>query len=426
VLKFYNADGSAATAANTNDGFTPGDILVLSVLSGTTIQINDVVLTGPNAFKKVGSAIEGLNNGLVAFETSTGATTACDDAADKYALQNGDVHRIAVFDGSSDGRYGVGDTVYVPITALCVGGTAEPAAGNSPNVNDVRLTKLGTGSAGTVLVSGDVDVFYNLPASALAKALCAIDADGVSGVSSGDPVYMTTGAASCPTTLPVGAVRLNTIGTIYGSTYTAGTIVGGADQDFSRTLITFDDGTATFCYYNADGSTGYSMNDIVYASRTTCSATVTINDVVLSGPNAYKKVAGVAEGQNNALASSGFAAEVAFFDASGDNSAGLGDTFYLRTTSGATSPNILDIRLTPLNVCDTCVNITPTPTPTGTTVPPTSGGTTPPTSGGTVPPTSDGSSSASPTTGGKKQPGFELVALVAALGAALVLVRRKL
>ena len=272
---------------------------------------------------------------------------------------------------------------------------------------------------GTVVDSDDGDTTYTLLAGSPAL-FCFVDDDASGTFNSDESVYL---AVAC-TTVAGNDVRIANSGS-----NAKGSQVRSSNADFGNPLTALPGAGG---WYDADGDTFFTAGETWYHD-TDASGTVTVNDIVLSGSNAGNVVTASTSGLNNPLTALAIAST--FFDADGSTAYDSGDVVY-HDSDGSGDASVQDVRLGGASVpVQTGGGSSGTGTSTGTGTG-TSTGTGTETSTGTSTPTSNTqtSSNVNTATGGSddeetdenKTPGFELVALVAALGAALVLVRRKL
>jgi len=405
TLDFFDSDGSG--------GFSTGDLVYIHFGAGTAVAINDIMLTGTGAFTRVTGSTVGLNN--------VGCTIG---ALGCVPTGPASVAAAVRFDADGFGGAAVttGDFVYYDMDGV---------APLSPSVNDIRLTKVGSLNAGSSVGSYDVDsTFVLAPITAPAfVAICFTDTNGDGLRDSTEPAYLHRGACAGGKVV-AGDVRLSS-----AAPYTGGSIVRGSDDDFSRNLAA--PAAAAFCFFDGNGNTAYNPGETIYAHFAAVPGTVAVNDIVLSGPNAFKSVQGVAEGLNNACIAGTLPAigALTFYSADGIAGYTTGDVVYMDIDGNAV-PTVGDLRVTGASNTGGSIG----------------GGIGGGVGGGTNSNSVSGSNSVSssasvstsasvsssahsssttpvtpPTsTSGPKTPGFELVALVGALAVSLVLVRRKL
>ena len=405
---FFDADGTGAYSA--------GDVLYLETgAAGGTVTVNDIALSGANAFTTVTAATTGLNNACIVAVGAGGFPAGFDNTV---AFAD-----IGVFDADGIGAAlrTTGDFLYLDFDSSA-----------TPSINDLRMTKVGSLAAGTLVKVGDIDTQYTLTVIAAPyTVLCYVDLDGDAAQDINEPAYLTLGCA--------GGVVANSVRLVANAPYMGGTLVKGSDDDFSRALTA---GAAViFCYYDANGNAVYDYQENLYIDVTAACTPVSANDIQLTGANAGQRVTGSTPGLNNPLtaaAAFGFTlAALTVYNGDGIGAAAAvttGDVLYFDLAAASANPTVGDVRLTGLGnnagqigggVGGSVGGTTAAPTSAA----PTSGAGTSaagPSAAGTSAAGTSAAGTSAGTTTGPQTPGFELVALVAALGAALVLVRRKL
>ncbi len=248
----------------------------------------------------------------------------------------------------------------------------ETGAVGVPAANfDIRLTACQGKAAGTLITDADTVEKGAVTASVSPAAMLFADVNNNGRYDSGDYVYVCESATlHASTGTAVWCVRLTATGAAHGSK-AAGSLVFAGDADLTAFGIATV-GAFSLAWYDADLSTG--------AAFTTGDSAYLLPTAPLVAPGSLFQLNSIRLGGPALIAN--------------PNQGGP-------TTTGPTTTG---------------------PTTTG---PTTTGPTTTSTSTATTTTTTSGSDPGATTTK-TKTPGFELVALVAALGAALILVRRKL
>jgi hypothetical protein len=201
------------------------------------IEINDIRLT---AFGTKGP-------GTLVTSTDTSETVAADCQA----------MTIAYYDGDHNGRYTVGDYLYVgynKATTQLVEGTT--------NTGDywIRVTAYPAGpAAGTIVLAGDADLAGYVGGTAVTGAEYAIwDKDASGGFNAGDVAYLAAKAVATGDHLPVASGR------IVNATYAYGSLAAIGDSDVNLALT--DPSTdPALCRIDA-GTTGVLNDDGFYLS----------------------------------------------------------------------------------------------------------------------------------------------------------------
>jgi hypothetical protein len=124
------------------------------------------------------------------------------------AIPVGGAVGIKYADLNSNGRYDMGDAVYLSSCAVaCVAGFP---ASTGTTVWTIRLTAYGSYAAGTVVKPGDTDqTAYGAVAPVIAAAnVNFFDADLSGGLNAGDAVYLNPVATAIGAAVPVYAIRL--------------------------------------------------------------------------------------------------------------------------------------------------------------------------------------------------------------------------
>jgi hypothetical protein len=395
AIMFFDADGSTA--------YSNMDPIFLHFGAGTTVVVNDVMLSGASHNTQVTSSTSGLNNGLL-------------------ALPLGGLGSIGTFNADAVGAAAVvttGDFLYVNT------GAAFPA---TPAVGLLRLVKVGSFAPGSYVAGLDADAKV-APGATPHTAFCYIDVNADAIQNPTEPAYLVT-AGGCAGGVTALAVRMTAV-----APYQAGTIVKGSDDDFSRGLAT-PAAPGAWAIYDQDASAAYTNQEPIYVDFG--GLVVTPNDVAVT-VNQFVRVTSSTAGINSPLIVGPAVGGELFGETDGIAGFSSGDVVYVDMDASGTI-TVGDVRLTAAGnnagqiggdvgdnggigggsgtltstgTATSTVTSTGTSTVTGTTTAP---ATTPPVS---TPPTSSSSTKSN-------TPGFELVALVGALAVALVLVRRKL
>lgn len=283
---YYDSDGDLV--------LTVGDVAYFDSDGSNTVTVRDVVLSGNQAGSVVAANSTGLNNMLR-----------------QLALHD------TYFDVDANQAYSPDDVVYL-----------DNDGSGFASVMDLRFS--GT-AFGEFVVALDEDARSVLLAGGPSK-VCHVDADAGSDFDPTEAVYY---ADSCTATMP-GDVRIANP----PAGQTRGSQVRGTSTDVGVGLRAFPVGAA-FRFFEKDGDGHVSQSDTVFWDSDG-SATVTANDIVLSGPQA-----GQPQGAGDPLANSALAPlaiSPRYFDANGNAKYGVGDLAYLDTDGSATG-TVADVRL---------------------------------------------------------------------------------
>jgi hypothetical protein len=248
---FFNNDGTVTAAGVATH--TALDTVYIDVNGDGWITPNDIRLSTPTRTGTVGSKVVSTDSDV----TRTLVAVA--------------INSIGYFDANADGIFQPTENVYIDTGAVGV------------TVNDVRIANPVTGTVGSKVAVGNVDV---------ARAIVAfggstiryfdINGDGVYGL--GDPVYLDADASGA---VSGGDIRLSVPA---GSAPAgSGSVVVPANSDVTRALTAFA-AAQPVSFFNTDGSLStvgastHTATDAVYVDAD-ADGFASVNDVRLSAPS---------------------------------------------------------------------------------------------------------------------------------------------
>jgi PGF-CTERM protein len=331
-LRFFDADGNGA--------LNPGDSVYIDILNaaGSVVDVGDLRLAGPAplAGMAVVQASDGdLNRPLG--ELGAGVDTA-------------DADILTFLDARNDGAFDEGDLAYLNTDA---GGFPEVV-----EVGDVRLSALlGIYPAGSIVGPADLDVTPQLLFAGLAPNPCFVDDDADGGYDPGEAVLVDMDAA-CATPVEGNDLRLTP-----SAGLPPGSKVRVQDGDFGAPVAgpLNDD----LRYFDADGDGAFGAGDtLVLDLMNAAGSVVDVGDLRLTPAGAlaaYTVVQAADADLNRALAelpaSQGGARDLAdvgavgYYDVDADGAMTKADVLYLNrdlVTLVEQPVSVGDVRLTPL------------------------------------------------------------------------------
>ncbi len=370
------AAGTQITASDAVIGKTP------TVLAGATWAYLDVLGDGYTADDKI--YIDTNADGIVsAGDLKADGTRVVSGSSDEGAPLVATTAGLPdiFLDVDGDGLYGNGDIIYLDEDAL---GTV--------TINDVRAIKTTNFAFNSKVVAGDWEAVY-APAAVVFAGIDYWDLNGNGAFNAGEPVYLVV-ALTAPA---INDVLL----TAYGGK-AAGTQITASDAVIGKVTVNLV--AACWCYLDVLGD-GYTADDKIFIDITT-PGFVSAGDLKADGT---RVVSGSSDEGAPLVATTAGLPDI-FLDVDGDGLYGNGDIIYLDEDALGTV-TINDVR----GVKSSGGAVTPPVTPPGDDD-----------DDDTVPPVGDDDDDdTTPVTPPKKTPGFEAVAIIGALGVAMVLLRRR-
>lgn len=293
-LIFQNREGGA--------GFDLGDLLFLDLGgSATRIDAGDLRLV----------AHDGLAAGV--------AVRAGDDDAGRSATRLGDASSYLGFvDMDGDGSYDRGDVMYVNRDG------AWTTNAEDVEVGDVRLEAAGDLPAGQAVTTGSPEVVVRLTTRSFHA--CIVDSDGDNQHDPEEPAYLNPDGCS---TIQAGSIRLLARG---------GDGAGSAVQSGSEVGAGLSSVSTQLSYLDADGSATWTEGDTLYVRFGSGQANVRAGDIRLT---AYGDKPGgtsvtgsdVDRDQPLVTLSTSMSSGSSYFDADGSGTFSTGDPVYLAPVS---------------------------------------------------------------------------------------------
>jgi hypothetical protein len=192
----------------------------------------------------LGTSVVEVTYGPAAASQYQIASTGIENHAGNVGL----TYRRGVFHAPGNGALDVGDQVYLALDS-------RSHATEIVRALDVRIIGSAAGPAGTAVAAGDGDARNDL-VFGVTTALCYIDENSDSLLSTGEPLYLANGRTSC-SSVQAGDMRLSASGA-----HAAGTFVQSGDADASIPLLAASG--KRLMYHDANANALYDAGDFVY------------------------------------------------------------------------------------------------------------------------------------------------------------------